>query len=115
MRYIIKHIFLFTGILIFVAFLSRISKTALYDGFFSKIQEISVRNSQSVPSPALCETQVLPENLASDHLQSIDNYALVDFKGFQKIIIHVKSAYSTLRILEPVSRFLQSLLFCRAP
>jgi hypothetical protein len=115
MRYIIKHIFLFTGILIFVAFLSRISKTALYDGFFSKIQEISVRNSQSVPSPALCETQVSPDNLAHEHLQSVDNYAFADFQEVIKITTHVKSAFSTLPILEPVSRFLQGLLFCRAP
>lgn len=115
MRYIIKHIFLFTGILIFVAFLSRISKTALYDGFFSKIQEISVRNSQSVPSPALCETQVLPENPVPDNIQSIDNYAFADFQEIAKIIIHVKSAYSILPTQGPLSRFLLGLLFCRAP
>jgi hypothetical protein len=66
MRYIIRHIFIFTGILIFVAFLSRISKTALYDGFFSKIQEISVRNSQSVQVPALSETIVLPDAEQAD-------------------------------------------------
>lgn len=45
-----RHILIFTGILVFVAFFSRISRTALYDGFFSKIEELNTRNSQDVGS-----------------------------------------------------------------
>lgn len=44
---LLRHIVLFSGILVIVAFFTRISRTALYDGFFSKIGELDVRNSQA--------------------------------------------------------------------
>jgi hypothetical protein len=43
-----RHIFLSFGILIIVTFFTRISRTALYDGFFSKIEDLHNRNCQAV-------------------------------------------------------------------
>jgi hypothetical protein len=45
MKYL-RHIVLFSGILVIVAFFTRISRHALYDGYFSKIEELNMRNSQ---------------------------------------------------------------------
>jgi hypothetical protein len=45
MKYL-RHIVLFSGILVIVAFFARISRHALYDGYFSKIEELNTRNSQ---------------------------------------------------------------------
>lgn len=115
MRYIIRHIFIFTGILIFVAFLSRISKTALYDGFFSKIQEISVRNSQSVQVPALSETRVLSDS------EPVRDAFPIKISGF----FHSHTAISEILVAEiafahflpPValSRIYFGMYPCRAP
>lgn len=42
----LRHIILFTGILVIVTFFVRISRNALNDGFFAKIEELNTRNSQ---------------------------------------------------------------------
>lgn len=49
MKYL-RHIVLFSGILVIVAFFTRISRHALYDGYFSKIEELNMRNSQECGS-----------------------------------------------------------------
>lgn len=59
----LRHIILFSGILVIVTFFTRISRNALNDGFFAKIEELNTRNSQ--------EWDRVQLNLPSDNQEGI--------------------------------------------
>lgn len=67
---LLRHIVLFSGILVIVAFFTRISRTALYDGFFSKIGELNIRNSQEWEGVE----QVVPDSTLSGVLGAGTNW-----------------------------------------
>jgi hypothetical protein len=97
MKYL-RHIVLFSGILVIVAFFTRISRHALYDGYFSKIEELNTRNSQEwgafkINLPAETEN-FLEVNLIKLH--DFSDYCRLDFFYGQCILSPSNSSESSI-------------------
>ncbi|NBV13813.1 MAG: hypothetical protein EBS07_07070 [Sphingobacteriia bacterium] len=104
----VRHGIWFSGLLVLLAFFSRISRTALNDGFFSKLSENAARNS--VPSsfkPGTCWESANPEAL---QVVSIDGGDLEVFESPQNLFVNYSIPLS-IQLFVRASRDLRRLIF----
>jgi len=113
-----RHILIFTGILVITAFFSKVNKIALYDGFFSKIIEIGLRNSQTVSDFTDCNlsAEAHISLLRSDKLLYANSLGTAEYSLYSGILFGILTRiHFEFKGLgyKPFLGFISG--FCRAP